>query len=404
MKSDVLVIGNELDGLVAALRLLRAGCSVRLLAPGLGSLHYGSGGLHVLARLGGEAAPVVRPLDVLDRLPPHHPYSLAGRPALQAALSWMVGEGAGLGLSFLSGDQNREALTLSGRGVPVLAPTRHQALAEQCDAPIAIVRFRGHREFPAALLHASLRQAQVASRLADVDPPPGAGDNAGVARAFDRLADPHAYFRSVGKVIGGERALVLFPAVLGLDCHEGTMQAAEAALGAPCREVQTLPTSVPGQRLSRRLIGGIQAAGGLVQLGNARVTAEPQANGHCRLRDEAGRRYEARVVLLATGGVLMGGLEVTPDGHVREPVFDLPVHQTRPLQQTPEATVTALHRAGVEAECDLRPRGLNGSHGNVLVTGRTLAHWDPVAEGSAEGVALATGWAAAERALEILGR
>jgi len=403
MKSDVLVLGNELDGLTAALRLLRAGCSVRVLSRGLGSLHYATGGLQVLAHLDGEAQAVPRPLEAIGRLPPNHPYSLVGPAALPAALHWMVEEGAGLGLRFLSGGENRALLTLTGHPLPMLAPGPGQALAALPQGPVAVVRLRGHREFPSALLQSALRQAQVAVRLVDVDPPPGSIDNAGIARAFDRLDDPAAWFAALGRQLGAERALVLFPAVLGLDRHEAVLQAAESALGCPCREVPTLPPSVPGQRLSRCLIGGIQAAGGLVHIGNAKVTAEPAVAGHARLRDQAGRSYEARVLLLATGGVLTGGLDVTAAGEVREPVFDLPVHQSRPLQQSPAATVTALHRAGVEVEADLRPRGLNGSYGNVLVTGRMLAHWDPVAEGSDEGVALATGWAAAARALELLG-
>ena len=32
---------------------------------------------------------------------------------------------------------------------------------------------------------------------------------------------------------------------------------------------------------------------------------------------------------------------------------------------------------------------------NVYVTGRTLAHWNPAVEASAEGVAIVTGWLAA---------
>jgi anaerobic glycerol-3-phosphate dehydrogenase len=58
-----------------------------------------------------------------------------------------------------------------------------------------------------------------------------------------------------------------------------------------------------------------------------------------------------------------------------------------------------LHIAGVETDNALRPQSSgSGICHNVFVTGRTLAHWNPAAECSAEGVSVATGWVAAENA------
>lgn len=100
----------------------------------------------------------------------------------------------------------------------------------------------------------------------------------------------------------------------------------------------------------------------------------------------------------------MGGLEVGSDGKIREMTMDLAVHQSRPLDaRSVDASLHALHGAGVKTGHDLRPRS-NGKddYENVFVTGRTLAHWNPAEESSADGVAIATGWAAAEFANEYL--
>jgi anaerobic glycerol-3-phosphate dehydrogenase len=79
-------------------------------------------------------------------------------------------------------------------------------------------------------------------------------------------------------------------------------------------------------------------------------------------------------------------------------LFDLAVHQTNPLRQrSPAATIDALHRAGVEANAALRPAARGGAPiENIRVKGTMLAHWNPTREGSAEGVAISTGWAAAQ--------
>jgi anaerobic glycerol-3-phosphate dehydrogenase len=101
----------------------------------------------------------------------------------------------------------------------------------------------------------------------------------------------------------------------------------------------------------------------------------------------------------------MGGLDVDSHGAVHETALGLAVHQSEPLAaESVDRSLDALHVAGVETDSDLRPvtRGAT-VYDNVFVTGRTLAHWNPVAEGSAEGVSITTGWAAAEAAHAYLG-
>jgi anaerobic glycerol-3-phosphate dehydrogenase len=114
--------------------------------------------------------------------------------------------------------------------------------------------------------------------------------------------------------------------------------------------------------------------------------------------DGEGRRYRASRYIVGTGGVLMGGLEVDSEGHIAEPIFDLPVHQTDPLRRpTPAETIDALHRAGVETDPSFRPAGIDGSTiRNLQIVGTTLAHWNPTIEESCEGVAIGTAWSAVE--------
>lgn len=403
MRSDVVVLGCELDGLVAALRLLRAGCTVRILAGGGGSLHYASGGLHVLGHAGNGQDSGRSPLDLAQGLPERHPYRRTGGEALAAALAWMVEIARSLGLDLVGGERNISALTVLGRSVPVLFPTGVQAAAAMPAGEVLVVRFRGHRDYPAWLLLAALRAGGVPVRLVEAEPPKGARDNAGLAAAFDGLTEPEAYFRATMPRSCGAPALALFPAVLGLNAHRRVVAAAQEALGCPCREVPTLPPSIPGIRLSGALIAAIHAERGLLHMGQRAVSAVVDGRRCQAVVDPAGRTYKAAAFVHAQGGVLMGGLEVGSDGTIREPVFRLPVHQTRPLDAAPGDVPRALHETGIEVDERLRPLSGGGvAVKNLFVTGRMLAHWDPVSEASAEGVSVATGWAAAEAALDLL--
>ena len=229
-------------------------------------------------------------------------------------------------------------------------------------------------------------------------PSPGVGaESIDLARSFDRHPDPRAYFRDLVARVPACADVVLFPAVLGLSEHARVVRVAEGELGRPCLEVPTVPPSVAGMRLQRtmdRIIAGYHAP---VHIGAHVSTTRGSGKTPVAIVDGTGSRYHADTVIVATGGVAMGGLEVDSRGAVRETLFGLPVRQTAPLSRsTPGESLNALHSAGVEADCALRPVSSRSTpHENIYVTGRTLAHWNPAMEASAEGVAIVTGWLAA---------
>lgn len=401
MKTDAIVVGAELDGQVAALRLLERGHSVRIFARGAGSLHYAPGGVHLLG-FGpeGEGDPIDAPLEGMAALNDRHPYRLVGESGVRQALDWFFTTSQELGQRFTRNGRNTITLTPIGLGLPTYAPLSHQASREALSgAKVAVVRFRGHRDFPAGLIVAELRKLGVSVTPVELDPPEGQCETVALARAFDRLPDPSEFFHTVTGHLAPGTELVLFPALLGLEGHARIMDAA-ATFDFVCLEVPTLPPSVPGVRLAHTLERQLRRGGAMIHNG-ARVTGDRNPDGRVTLvRDERGRPFEASVFMLASGGVLMGGLEVDSYGRIEESVFGLDVAQTGPLEvDQVDQTLDALHRTGVETDERFRPR-LEGCsvHDNLFVTGGTLAHWNPMQEGSAEGVSIITGWAAAEAA------
>lgn len=407
MKVDAIILGAELDSYLAAARLIQAGASVRLFQPGAGSLAYAPGGLRVLGY--GRNSPdagLAEPLQQLDEVGEGHPYEKVGAARLREALDWFLALAQDIGRPFACSGRNIAALSPAGLPLPLYASARHQASFPALNVrSVAVLEFSGHRDFPAPLVVAAVRGLGVEASLISVPPPGELRESVPLARSFDSLDRPADYFRSIGPLLPAGAEVVLVPAVLGLKRHEQILQTAEDVLGMPVLEVPTLPPSVPGLRLGGDLETWLRRRGALIHLGGQVVGAEFGGGRIAGVTDEHGELFEADAFVLATGGVLMGGLLVESSGAVREPIFGLDVVQTEPLGSgTIDGGLAALHGAGVPTDPSLRPLA-GGSAGldNLFVTGRMLADWNPAEECSAEGVSIGTGWVAAEAALELLG-
>jgi glycerol-3-phosphate dehydrogenase subunit B len=115
--------------------------------------------------------------------------------------------------------------------------------------------------------------------------------------------------------------------------------------------------------------------------------------------------YHPRWVVLATGGVASGGVELDSHWRPRETVLNLPVHGAPgPGEERFSASYFDDHpfsAAGVAVDDGLRPvaGGVRVCE-NVLVAGATLAGAQPWKEKSGDGLSLASGHRAAELILE----
>ena len=118
--------------------------------------------------------------------------------------------------------------------------------------------------------------------------------------------------------------------------------------------------------------------------------------------EAAARRKAQRAAsyVLATGGILGGGIVAEERGYAQDTIFNLAVRITpeRSAWFQPEFCAPPGHpifRAGLAVNADFQPidAHLQPHHDNLYAAGGILGSCDPVRERSLEGIALATGYA-----------
>jgi glycerol-3-phosphate dehydrogenase subunit B len=417
MTHDAVVIGAGLAGLAAAVRLAQEGRSVLVLAKGVGSTHLAPPTIDVLGYSsdGDAVESPARGLAALARKDPEHPYSRTGAETLARALDWWATELPELGYS--GGlDSNALLPTAVGAAKPTaLVPATMAGGDLRSGGRIAIVGLRGLKDFYPGYVADNLARsvraagAAVTVRALDLDPPLDGVRDVGVlgfAARFERPDFREAIVRELRPLVApGER--VGLPAVLGVRETDRVHRELEDGLGKTVFEIATLPPSIPGMRLFEALKRALRRAGGKLVLGVRVVGAE--TNGRrveAVVAQTAARRvpYRGRSFLVATGGFASGALELTSDWTVRDTALGLPVRGVPPGDARFLPGYFDRHpfgRVGVEVDERLRPLGANGAvYENVHAAGAIVAGAEPWREASGNGIALATGFAAAEAILE----
>ena len=406
---DAVVIGAGTAGLVAATRLAEGGARVCVLAKGVGSTHLSPGTVDVLGYAPERVEDPGRALADLVANRPDHPYALVGAEAVADALQWFadrVASGPLPGYRYV-GDLDRNHLLPTAVGVlrpSTLVPETMAAGDSGSGASVCVVGSRVLRDFHAALCAANLKKAGIPARSIDIAiEVDRADENAlGLARRFDNAAWRAAFAAELALHLHADER-VAFPAVLGMLDPHAAWSDLERRLGRPVFEIPTLPPSVPGMRLFEVLRAALRSAGGRLVLGSevvgadregARVTA---VRGHASGRDI---RYAARWIVLATGGFASGGIAVDSEWSTRESVLDLPLRGVPgPGERRFVPTYLAeqpMARVGVAVDGELRAEGAE----NVLVAGAALPGAVSWRELSGEGIALASGYRAADVVLD----
>ena len=427
---DVVVVGAGLSGLVASLRLRRAGLRTALVHMGRGGLQLGQGTIDVL---GYRPARVERPLDELgafcasteDEGGPTHPYAVLGADGIRAGVAWLrelVGE------SLLGDVETNTTLptALGGLRPTALYPPSMAAGAVSLDpaAPgalhggssVVVVGIDQLKDFSPRLVAENLAVVGLpdggllTTRSASISFP-GRGTEAdsnavNIARALDRPGRRGEFIAAL-RTVSRRGETVAVPNVLGLD--PATFRAVADGLDRPLFEIPLPPPGVAGLRLND-LLTDLAKAARVELIGGSRVTGARTGEGRVRslLLGTAGHEtaLEARAFLLAPGGFESGALELDSHGVLHERILGLPLAvPDGELLNDAWAGRQPIFRVGVAADAAMRvvePSTGRPVHENLHAAGGILAgaqRWD---EKSGEGIALASAVRAADSIIESL--
>ena len=422
MKADVAVVGSGLAALIATRSLQKAGRNPVLIWPGLSSLYFVYATVDVLGYSDATSLqPVEHPgtgVAALIADHPDHPYARAGLDAL--------GDGIALLMEWLEeagfrwrGSLDRNLLLPTATGTPkpsCLYPESMAAGDLGRDEPIVLCGFEDYEDFVPELAASNLSRSwgrgDQSVRAIRVSLPGFEPGKMFTSIDIARNLENDAFRREVAQQIrgkasrGGDHVRVGLPAVLGLTHDTDVYERFQSELGHPIFEIPTLPPSVLGLRLFDRLRKHLQETGVEI-IWAAPAHAAELSGGRCRRihLKSAGREQpvEARAYILALEDAVDGAMRAGVRT-IRDPFFHQTLAQSGvPTDRTDESLFKPqpFARVGYAVTDRLQPVGDDGRPlaSNAFVAGGAIAGYDPAGTKSRGGLAIATGYRAAQEAM-----
>lgn len=406
IRTDVVIIGAGISGLAAALAASSLGCSVTVVSAGTGNFISTSGYIEILGYCGpDDREPVTSPAESLGRLigqNPFHPYALLGREKMERALNAVIPALGKICEPFKGSIEKNLMMPTALGALNPAAFVPGSAFKDICgDRKLKVAGIRELMDFYPGMVSRNLSRLlnrpvehfwislglDLKRSLNSLD----------VAILLEKEVTRERLLKELqtGEVQDG---ILMVPAVLGLLGHTAVMEEAERLLGCPVLEIPTIPPSVAGYRLGESLrrhlarsdvefIEGVTARGADISGGKAGAVILTSQGG-------SRRRLEASAFILATGGIIGGGLEAHPH-RITETVWDLPVafDTSATDKEFFSNGANPYSVAGVTVNSRLQPmKDGDILYENLFVAGSTLYGYDGCLEKSGTGVSIITGF------------
>lgn len=417
---DVMVIGTGFAGMAASLSAADRGLDV-VLTGSTGGIDFSAGvidlmGVHPIS----QGTRWENPWEAIEALRadhPQHPYARLTSDEIRIAIDAFTG--------FLA-DQGLPYRGHADRNVPIAMPVgtkKHtfrvcetawggvEAMAAK--ASTLICGFKGLKGFSAKQMQEMLGN-EWPIKTTTVEYPYVKGELFPEPMGW-AMVDPRnreALAESVKPYIS-DVEYIGFPAVLGLENAMEVVNHLQELTGKRVFEIPTLPPSIAGNRLRSAFDRGLPERGVTILTQKMVSGVEQDDDGLFTFRVEHGSGtgfVRAKAAILATGRFFGKGLKAGRDA-VREPIFGLDVAQPGSRSDWHAEAFFDLHgnpvnMAGIETDGSLRPLEASDKKrfSNLFVAGAVLAHHDWTRMKCGAGMAIATGFKAAQSAAEALGR
>jgi glycerol-3-phosphate dehydrogenase subunit B len=275
--------------------------------------------------------------------------------------------------------------------------------------PMLIVGFNQFLDFYPSLIAANLNKQNILAKDISLDLKSLRYRKFVSGMVLARLFDESEFRQEVIDSLKprlGRIGRIGFPAVLGLDRSPEVVHHLESALGVPIFEIPGLPPSIPGIRLHKMLGSAIESQHGSIFNGMQVSNADVENHNLKALGSIAAARvksHTAKTYVLATGGILGGGVITHESGYAQESVLELPVDVPRKRTQWFRDEFLSreshpIHVSGLFIDSSFQPVDEDGQViiQNLFTVGSAIGNCDPIRERSKEGIALATGYKVGE--------
>ena len=411
---DLAIIGCGLSGMAAALFAAEKGFSVAQ-AGVSGGMIFATGlfdvmGTHPIETGHGWVDPWAA-VDAVSKDIPDHPYARMTPEIIRESMTSVISFLGKNDLPYVkNGELNSEILTLLGTSkfsyyIPQTMWEGVRALKKK--RPCLIVGFEELKDFNAAQIVGGLTRRWPGLRWKNIclkDTIKASSFVSGdiLARDMEMPGNVKNLVRSIGPHLKGAEAVGL-PAVLGVKRHRKIIETLSRELGAKVFEIPTTPLSVPGLRLIEVFTKGL-AERGVRLFFPKRIVSCEETNGGAFLlaagRGTGKKWIRSEGVILATGRFWAHGLRADRD-KIREPLFDLPVHQPEKRafwhrEDFLDLRGHPVNRAGLNIDEQFRPLNRAGAPAfeKLFAAGSILAHQDWMRMKCGSGLAISSAYAA----------
>ncbi len=401
MKFQTIIIGGGLSGLMAGIKLAKAGRKVAIVSSGQSALHFGSGSFELLGSVNGRD--VANPLAEMASLPANHPYTKIG-----AGIADLISEvqptmeAAGIKLNG-SATQNHYRITPLGKMKSAWLTLDDFATFEKADAmpwkKVVLVNIKGFLDFQHSFLALGFDKCGTECRIETISTPmleqlrkstsEMRAPNIARVLTYDNIDQIAG---QINKVAGDGEAVFL-PAIIGLNDTD-FVEYLRKAVNKPLYFISTMPTSVPGVRMQVQLREYFKRLGGTYFLGDNVVRGEFVDNRlhhifTANLGDDA---LSADDFILATGSFFSHGL-IARLNKIEEPTFGLDVVSSKNRVDWFDKNIYAdqpFMAFGVATDSDFRVAKDGTTVTNTYATGSVLAGCNALKDGCGAGVAILT--------------